>query len=284
MINNTNTHLDATQSDLGKKTTYETHYNPDKLFSIARKTNRDAIGIKNPLPFHGVDIWNHYEVSWLNKKGKPIVGLASIIYDCTSPNIVESKSLKLYFNSLNNTTFESTTTLEETIQKDLIEKLNTNLVQVSVMPLSTYPEEKILSQWSGICLDDMDIECSVYHTNPDFLKISSSLVVEEIVYSDLLKSQCLVTNQPDFCSVQIAYKGNLIDHSGLLRYIVSFRETNEFHEQCIEKIFMHILERCKPERLSVYGRSTRRGGLDINAYRTTDKNDLLPVNTRLSRQ
>lgn len=272
------------KSVLGKQIQYPNHYDPTQLFPIARKTKRNAIGIKDTLPFFGFDIWNHCEVSWLNPKGKPIVALAKIIYDCDSEFIIESKSLKLYFNSLNNSIFPNTETLQATVTKDLTDRLKGSFTQVEIIPVASFSAQTISRGLNGICLDDLDIECSIYNTHPDYL-VTENALIAETVYSDLLKSNCLVTNQPDWNSVQISYTGNKINHSGLLRYLVSFRNENEFHEQCIEKIFMHIMERCQPQELTVYGRSTRRGGLDINSYRSTKSiNPNLISNIRLCRQ
>ncbi len=261
-------HTTPEHSKLGKDTQYDSHYNPGKLFPISRQLRRNEIGIINSLPFFGYDVWNHYEVSWLNNKGKPIVAVAEIIYGCDSKNIIESKSMKLYFNSLNNTNFPDLDTLEKTITNDLSAQLDGSYITVNIIPLDRFKYEKLIPRLSGIYLDTLDIECSMYHTEPSFLKTEQTRV-EETLCSDLLKSNCLVTNQPDWCSVQIAYKGNKINHEGLLRYLVSFRNDNEFHEQCIEKIFMQINDRCHPDELTVYGRSTRRGGLDINSCRSS---------------
>jgi 7-cyano-7-deazaguanine reductase len=272
-------------SELGKKSEYDTQYNPAKLFPMSRATNREKISItSNPLPFQGFDVWNHYEVSWLNPKGKPMVAIAMIIYSCESENIIESKSLKLYFNSLNNTAFQDTKTLEALIQKDLEARLKTKDVTVHLTLLADFQDDKLLARLPGISIDELDIDCSVYNTDPSFLKTEEEWV-EETLCSDLLKSNCLVTHQPDWCSVQIHYKGKKINREGLLRYIVSFRNDNEFHEHCIEKIFIHLMEKCQPSELTVYGRSNRRGGLDINSYRSTKpvEKDQIPK-LRLCRQ
>jgi len=274
----------AEQSELGKKTAYDSHYNPDKLFPITRSTKREAIGITGVLPFFGFDIWNHYEVSWLNEKGKPIVAIAEIIYGCDSSHIIESKSMKLYFNSFNNTQFSTVSAVEETIKRDLAERINSSYLAVRITPLSLIKEDKLYSRLQGIYLDDLDIDCTQYHATPAYLTTEKELITETL-YSDLLKSNCLVTHQPDWCSVQISYTGNKINHAGLLKYLVSFRNDNEFHEQCIEKIFMHLIQYCKPQHLTVYGRSTRRGGLDINSCRSTGQIDVNKIpNIRLCRQ
>lgn len=266
------------KSELGKKTVYESEYNPDKLFPISRKPKRDEIGVGENLPFYGYDLWNHYEVSWLNEKGKPVVALAEIIYPCESENIIESKSMKLYFNSFNNSKFKDAAAVSAIIKKDLETRLNVDVI-INLKLLGEIKDEKL----EGICIDDLDIECSVYHIDPSFLNVENQYV-DEILYTDLLKSNCLVTHQPDWCSVQIIYQGKKINREGLLRYIVSFRNDNEFHEQCIEKIFMHILQKCRPEQLTIYGRSTRRGGLDINSCRSTQPLKKFMNNIKLSRQ
>lgn len=281
-MTNSNDTLAPEQSELGKKTNYDAQYNPDKLFPMPRQAKRDEIGVKGELPFYGIDIWNHYEVSWLDQKGKPIVAIAEIIYGCESPNIIESKSMKLYFNSFNNTKCKSVENARAMMERDLTDRVGAP-VTVNIKLLSEIKKEKFAIRLNGTYIDDLDVECKEYKVNPDLLKTERK-VVEETLCSDLLKSNCLVTHQPDWCSVQITYKGKKIDREGLLRYIVSFRNTNEFHEQCIEKIFMHIMKHCKPEQLTVYGRSTRRGGLDINSYRSTQELDCDIENIRLCRQ
>lgn len=275
-------HTSPEQSELGKKAAYAPHYNPDKLFAIPRKGKRDEIGVPDTLPFSGFDLWNHYEVSWLNPKGKPVVALAEIIYGCDTPCIIESKSMKLYFNSFNNTQFENESAVQRLIVKDLESRLG-GPVSVKVLPLTDLKNETLFVGLNGICLDNLDVNCSSYDVDATLLK-SDETLVEETLYTNLLKSNCLVTNQPDWGSVQITYRGRRINHEGLLRYIVSFRNHNEFHEQCIERIFMDIMKHCQPEALTVYGRYTRRGGLDINPYRTNMKDVAGIVNIRLIRQ
>ncbi len=276
--------LTPEQSTLGKKAPYETHYNPELLFPIPRSLRRDEIGIGSPLPFFGVDIWNHYEVSWLNERGKPIVALAEIIYGCESVNIIESKSMKLYFNSLNNSVFSDIAALENIIRHDLAVRLDTTLLRINLWPLQSQEDQTLHARFSGINIDNQDIECHTYHCDPTLLTTNDNIVTETLC-SDLLKSNCLVTNQPDWCSIEIRYTGRQIDQAGLLRYIVSFRNDNEFHEQCIEKIFIDIQKRCQPTTLSVYGRSTRRGGVDINSWRSSVAIDLPErLNFRLCRQ
>jgi len=269
-------------SQLGKEVQYDSQYNANILFPIPRKNKRDEIGISGPLPFYGMDIWNHYEVSWLNPKGKPVVALAEISYDCASPCIIESKSMKLYFNSFNQTQFDGFEDIQAIIQKDIEAKVGSS-VFVRVFSLDSVPNEKLLTHIEGICLDELDVKCTSYLVDSSFLRTKNK-TVSETLYSNLLKSNCSVTNQPDWGTVLIDYKGNQIDHEGLLKYLVSFRNHNEFHEQCIERIFIDILRYCQPDELTVYGRYTRRGGLDINPYRTTCKQYSRIDNARLLRQ
>jgi 7-cyano-7-deazaguanine reductase len=269
MSHESNPSIHPENSELGQSSAYDPYYNPERLFAISRDTKRLELGIDpSCLPFSGVDCWNHYEVSWLNPKGKPVVALAEIIYDCTTPYLIESKSLKLYFNSFNNSTFQDCEAVRLTVQRDLSMRLQGE-VHVKILSLNDASFSQIQASPHGECLDDLDIACTVYHVEPRFLSVHDQ-EVEEILYSDLLKSNCLVTHQPDWGSVQIAYRGKQINREGLLQYLVSFRNHNEFHEQCIERIFVDIMNHCQPSKLTVYGRYTRRGGLDINPYRSTD--------------
>lgn len=270
------------QSELGKKSAYDTNYNPEKLFPIPRELKREEIGISGSLPFFGFDLWNHYEVSWLNEKGKPIAAIAEISYDCNTPFIIESKSMKLYFNSFNNSKFQDASDVEKIIKADLEARLGGE-AHIKITTLQHLTDEKLVASFQGICIDDLDVECFTYLVDAEFLSTKNNLV-EETLYSNLLKSNCLVTNQPDWASIQIHYKGKQIDQTGLLRYLVSFRNHNEFHEQCIERIFVDIMKYCQPEELTVYGRYTRRGGLDINPYRSTQADLPESINFRLIRQ
>lgn len=257
----------VTQSPLGKVSGYISHYQPDLLFAIPRKVNRDEIRVSEPLPFKGVDVWNAYELSCLNAKGKPVVALGEFIFPCETPNLIESKSFKLYLNSFNNSHFATTEEVVATLKKDLTKAAGMP-VDVKVTPISATPPS--YQVFKGICLDELDIECDTYHISPTYLQVEKDKIVTETVYSNLLKSNCLVTGQPDWASIQIAYRGNQINHAGLLKYLISFRNHNEFHEQCVERIFMDILNSCLPQTLTVEARYTRRGGLDINPFRTTE--------------
>jgi 7-cyano-7-deazaguanine reductase len=269
-----------THAPLGKVSTYISEYQPSLLFPIPRQLKRDEIGIQGALPFKGLDIWNGFELSWLNQKGKPIVAIAEFYIPCESPNLIESKSFKLYLNSLNNTKFESFDAVASTLTKDLSNAAGA-AITVKLFPINHSPIN-IKHQFDGICLDQLDIACDTYTTEPAFLTPNNQSV-SETVFSDLLKSNCLVTGQPDWGSVQISYTGKQIDHAGLLKYIVSFRNHNEFHEQCVERIYMDIMQRCQPEKLTVYARYTRRGGLDINPWRGSELTTQ-QSNVRLCRQ
>ncbi len=266
-------------SALGKKTPYFEIYDPTLLFPILRQINRDEIQVPAPLPFTGVDVWNGYELSWLNPKGKPQIARAEIIFPCESIYIVESKSLKLYLNSFNNTPFSSMERVQQAIEKDLTDVIGSE-VQVFLYTPDNQPDQSY-APFEGFCLDQLDVETNTYTLCPDFLQTSAEIVQEKL-YSDLLKSNCLVTGQPDWGSLYVAYKGPKIDKEGLLKYLISFRNHNEFGEQCAERIFMDITRRCKPQKLTVYARYTRRGGLDINPFRTNCGEK--PENSRQFRQ
>ncbi|MCB1112278.1 MAG: NADPH-dependent 7-cyano-7-deazaguanine reductase QueF [Chlamydiales bacterium] len=266
-------------SPLGKSAAYEKKYNPGLLYAIPRKLNRDEIGVPVPVPFNGCDIWNAYEISWLTPKGKPQVAIGTCIFPCTTSNIIESKSFKLYLNSFNGTVFSSKDEVVHALTNDLSSAANGSVA----VTLFT-PEEFInlqISNWEGVNIDELDIETDCYNVNRGYLQ-SAGAIVHETLVSDLLKSNCLVTGQPDWASIHIEYEGPKIDHAGLLKYLISFRDHNEFHEQCVERIFMDIKEQCAPLKLTVYARYTRRGGLDINPFRSTEASK--PQNCRLPRQ
>ncbi len=267
---------------LGKTTEYAQHYSPDLLESLPRSRNRDSINIKSDnLPFSGFDLWTGFELSWLNHKGKPVVAIAEFIIPATSSHLIESKSFKLYLNSFNQTKFDTTEQVITLLEKDLSLAAD-GKVEVKLYPdLNGYPET--ITSLPGNCIDHLDIEINDYQFNPEILHDSvSNEHVSETLSSNLLKSNCLVTNQPDWGSVVIKYQGNKINQEKLLRYIISFRMHNEFHEQCVERIFNDINRYCQPEKLSVFARYTRRGGLDINPFRSNFEES--PVVPRLVRQ
>ena len=271
-------------SPLGKPSAYKTEYDPTLLFPIPRQPKRTEIGLPEgkALPFFGVDIWNAYELSWLNLKGKPQVALASFIIPADTPNIVESKSFKLYLNSFNQSKIASAEALQQLLHHDLSEATG-GTVQVRLVTESDLGKQK-MGELDGLLLDRLDIETDVYEPDPTLLKADQDETpVEESLVSHLLKSNCLVTGQPDWGSVQIRYVGAPIDQEGLLKYLISFRNHNEFHEQCVERIFTDVMRMCKPVKLAVYARYTRRGGLDINPFRT-NFNTPWPDNRRNARQ
>ena len=282
------------QSPLGKASAYADHYDATLLFPIARASKREEIGLhaNAPSPFFGADMWTAFELSWLNLRGKPQVALAHFTIPCESPNIIESKSFKLYLNSFNNSQFPDAQAVLALLQADVNEAVwRGTTVQSSVGVRLIGPDmfdREPVYELDGLNLDRLDIECHRYTPAPDLLKTvddegSPQGPVSEVLVSHLLKSNCLVTGQPDWGSVQISYTGAAIDQEGLLQYLVSFRNHNEFHEQCVERIFMDIWTRCKPLKLTVYARYTRRGGLDINPFRTSHP-QALPGNTRMARQ
>lgn len=261
---------------LGKNTIYYNEYNPNLLQPIARIEKRQELNISNEnLPFAGTDIWNAYELSWLNHKGKPEVRIGRFTFNCTSSHIIESKSLKLYLGSLHNTKFASEGEFLARLTQDLSNTIG-NQVKIELFKLDQF-ENSSLRNPAGILLDDLDIKCSEYLCNPGLLKtIRSETVSQKIVCTNLLKSNCLITNQPDWASLQIIYSGVRICHNSLLQYIVSLRNHNEFHEQCVERIFMDLKKYCAPEKLLVVAYYTRRGGLDINPVRY-DCEDLMKL-------
>ena len=267
---------------LGQKTEYASQYDRTLLQPVPRALNRDGLGITQNQPFTiGADIWTAYEISWLNEKGLPQVAIADIYLDYQSQNLIESKSFKLYLNSFNQNKFADFNTVQQTMQRDLSECAQGD-VTVRLNPVAVYDSQKI-DHLQGDCIDEQDIEITSYEFNADWLKdCVSDEIVEEKLVSHLLKSNCLITNQPDWGTLHIHYVGKKIDHEKLLRYVVSFRQHNEFHEQCVERIFCDLMHYAKPEKLTVYARYTRRGGLDINPFRSNFEN--LPENLRLARQ
>ncbi|MCP3020786.1 NADPH-dependent 7-cyano-7-deazaguanine reductase QueF [Cupriavidus basilensis] len=272
------------QSPLGKPSAYKTEYDPTLLFPIPRQPKRTEIGLAQgrALPFFGVDIWNAYELSWLNMKGKPQVALASFIIPADTPNIVESKSFKLYLNSFNQSKIASPEALQQLLHHDLSEATG-GTAQVRLVTEADLGTQK-MAELDGVQLDRLDIETDIYEPAPHLLHAAQDeSPVEETLVSHLLKSNCLVTGQPDWGSVQIRYVGAPINQEGLLKYLISFRNHNEFHEQCVERIFTDVMRQCKPVKLAVYARYTRRGGLDINPFRT-NFNTPWPDNRRNARQ
>lgn len=273
----------AENSPLGKPSSYQTQYQPTLLFPIARQRTRQEIGIDDSkLPFFGYDIWNAYEVSWLNLRGKPQVTIATFTVPADSPNIIESKSFKLYLNSFNQTQLANADALLALLHQDISREFGAP-VKITLTPC--LGNDTQLQTLPGILLDRLDIEVNEYHPNPMLLfSDPTQAIVEETLVSHLLKSNCLVTGQPDWGSIQIHYVGPPIDQAGLLKYLISFRDHHEFHEQCVERIFMDLMRTCAPHKLSVYARYTRRGGLDINPWRSNFSTATPPLNMRQIRQ
>jgi 7-cyano-7-deazaguanine reductase len=269
-------------SQLGKASSYADQYDASLLFPIARADKRAELGIANAQPFFGADMWTAYELSWLNLRGKPQVALAQITVPCESPFIVESKSVKLYLNSFNNTRFADAREVRERIRADIGAATGAGIGVKTIGP-ELFDREPV-HEMDGLNLDRLDIECMHFTPAPELLFAEfDDVPVTETLTSNLLKSNCLVTGQPDWGSVQIAYSGPQINQEGLLQYIVSFRNHNEFHEHCVERIFMDVWTRCKPIKLAVYARYTRRGGVDINPFRSSYPVQL-PPNVRTARQ
>lgn len=271
---------DATQTNpLGKTVKYPNKYDPKLLYSILRQEARNKLGLTESLPFMGQDVWNAYEVSWLDAKGMPRVVIAQFTIPCTSPYIIESKSFKLYLNSFNQQIFQDQNEVLTIMKKDLSEKAD------AAIEIQFYSPDKLselgFCQPSGECLDELDVTTNHYQRSPELLTTNSTQVAKT-VYSHLFRSNCPITNQPDWASVFINYQGNEIEPHGLLQYLISYRNEHDFHENCVEQIFVDLLEVCQPDELSVQAFFLRRGGLDINPFRATT--NIKPKYFRLSRQ
>ena len=268
-------------SPLGKKSSYPDQYDPKLLCPLPRADKRRQIGITDQLPFQGMDIWHAYEISWLNAQGKPKVAIGRFIFDASSKYIIESKSLKLYLNSFNGTKFFDQSIVLQAMEQDLSKNADTN-VKVELLSVT---DAYLFTHREGICLDDLEI-CALSSLDVDstlLAPLNSSIIVEEKLYSDLFKSNCLVTKQPDWATIFIEYKGHPIDHSTLLKYLISYRNHSGFHEQCVERVYMDLIKTYNPNYLSVYAKYTRRGGIDISPYRATSIKTYPELN-RISRQ
>ncbi len=270
-------------SPLGKASTYQASYDPTLLFPMPRADKRAELGIHGTLPFFGMDVWNAYEVSWLNMRGKPQVAIVTLQVPADTPNIVESKSMKLYFNSLNQSKVAGPEALLDLLRADLSNAFGAT-VHVKLTLADQFGTLQ-MGELDGLLLDRLDIEVDRYEPSPSLLTIhTDEAPAEETLISHLLKSNCLVTGQPDWASVQIHYVGQPIDQEGLLKYLIGFRTHQEFHEQCVERIFMDILRQCQPTKLLVTARYTRRGGIDINPWRSSFSLSKMPSNARNARQ
>jgi 7-cyano-7-deazaguanine reductase len=269
-------------SALGKPGQHTEQYAPGLLFAVARAPYRDALGLGGSLPFRGVDLWTAYELSWLDRRGKPQVAIARIAVPAQSPSIVESKSLKLYLASFSQSAFDDAGSVRAAIAGDLA-RVTRAAVDVDVLS-GARMRELVLREWKGESIDDIAVDIDVYEPDAALLRTAGGDgVVEETLVSDVLKSNCPVTGQPDWGSLQVRYRGPRIDRASLLRYVVSFRTHCAFHEHCIERIWCDIKRVCEPEALAVYGRYLRRGGIEINPYRT-DTGESAPMAVRLARQ
>ena len=273
-------HSAAQASTLGKTVDYADHYDASRLFPIPRAAKRSELGIEAPLPFAGVDIWNAWELSWLDPRGKPNVAIAEIRVPADSPCIIESKSFKLYLNGFNQERIDGRDAVQARIEADLSQAAGAP-VRVKLKTLDEAAAEP-MAEPAGFCIDEIETDIDIYGPPRPELLSAGDDVVDELLVSRLLKSNCPVTGQPDWATVQISYRGPRIDREGLLRYLVSFRRHDDFHEQCVERIFIDLSRRCAPERLTVQARYTRRGGLDINPWRSTLPGE--PGNLRGARQ
>jgi 7-cyano-7-deazaguanine reductase len=259
---------------------YKDHYDPTLLQPVPRAPLRRELGIESAPPFTGADIWTAYELSWLDPKGKPWVAMATFVVPADSPSFVESKSFKLYLNSFNQSSVASPEALRDILHKDLGGACGAP-IGVQILLPGEFSDEQ-LEEMDGELIDEIDVGIRDYLPNPGHLAVGRSSVKETLV-SNLLKTNCPLTGQPDWASIQIRYEGTRIDRTGLLKYLVSFRQYGGFHEQCTELIFTDLMHRCQPERLTVYARYTRRGGLDINPFRT-NCGEMPPPNRRTARQ
>ena len=253
---------------LGKQVDYEFEYNPDLLQGVPRSLSRDTLNLAGSgLPFDGIDTWTGYELSWLNLKGKPNVAILECHVPITSKNLIESKSFKLYLNSFNQTKFASAEDVRQVLQADLSACAGEPVEVKLILPEQFSSLQ--FQEFNGTLLDSLDVEIDQYSPNTQYLTVAKSEAgVQETLVSHLLKSNCLITSQPDWASIQVRYEGKAIEHEGLLKYLISFRQHNEFHEQCVERIYNDIMQHCQPDKLTVCARYTRRGGLDINPFRS----------------
>jgi len=270
-------------SPLGKPSVYGDLYDPTLLFPMPRAEKRAELGLTGTLPFFGMDVWNAYEVSWLNTRGNPQVAIATLLVPAETPNMVESKSMKLYLNSLNQTRIDSQEALVALLQNDVSAALGAE-IQIRLLLAKDFGKP-VMGEFDGLLLDRLDIAVDRYEPDPALLRAATDQSpIEETLVSHLLRSNCPVTNQPDWASVQIRYSGPAIDQEGLLKYLIGFRQHQEFHEHCVERIFMDIARTCKPTKLMVLARYTRRGGIDIKSWRSNFSLSKMPLNARNARQ
>jgi len=260
---------------LGQETQYESSYNPQLLHPIPRSVSRAQLGLQgDALPFTGADEWWGFELSWLNPRGVPQVAVARFRFAALSPSMIESKSFKLYLNSFNQSEFASAEAVRKTLEADLSAAAGSDVV---VTLFDVEDEVLAVQKPAGTCLDKLDIEVRQYQPDAGLLKLAADgAVVEEVLYSHLLRSNCPVTGQPDWATIIVDYAGPALDREALLAYIISFREHQDFHEHCVERVFCDLQQLADFERLTVCARYTRRGGLDINPLRTTTGEIVFP--------
>ena len=268
------------KNPLGQATVYPEQYSPDLLYAIARIDARADLGIGDELPFRGADTWNAWDLTWLDPGGLPHVATAEFQVPADSPNIVESKSLKLYLGSFAMTRFGSSDELAAAMRRDLSAATGSDVAVIIRDPEN--PSGSAVSRLPGRCIDTQQVHCDAYEIDAALLAADPDDIAADDLHSHLLRSLCPVTGQPDMGSVLISYRGPRIDAAGLLRYIVSYRQHQDFHEACVERMFMDIRERCGAEQLSVTARYQRRGGIDINPFRSNFEANA--PNTRLWRQ
>ncbi|MGI9260547.1 MAG: NADPH-dependent 7-cyano-7-deazaguanine reductase QueF [Woeseiaceae bacterium] len=258
---------------LGQSAEYPQEYAPEVLFAIPRTESRATLGIDADLPFQGSDIWNAWDFTWLDNRGQPVAGTASFSIDADSPNIVESKSLKLYLGSFAMTRYEDGVDIVKALYDDLTKLTG---LPVSVAIDSNFDENvRVIEQLPGQNIDKQPMTRWSDEVDPELLRAADETVTETL-HTNLLRSLCPVTGQPDIGSLMIHYRGPRIDRSSLIDYIVSFRQHEDFHETCVERMFLDIKEHCGPDELTVYACYNRRGGIDINPFRT-DFGDEPPI-------
>jgi 7-cyano-7-deazaguanine reductase len=272
--------LDLRAAPLGHPSGHPDRYAPALLFAVPRAPQRAALGIGAELPFTGSDVWTAYELTWLDPAGKPQVALATFDVPASSPSIIESKSMKLYLGSFAQTRYAGMTEIGAAIERDLAAAAGAR-VGVTLQGPSGFAAQSI-RELQGDSLDDLAIACDAYDVAPEFLVAGNAMAAEALT-TRLFRSVCPVTAQPDIASLQLTYRGPRIDREGLLRYLVSYRCHPGFHEHCVERIFVDVASRCRCEQLTVLARFTRRGGLDINPFRT-NAGIALPTNVRTARQ
>ncbi len=272
------------EAPLGRRVEYPDQYAPDLLYPISRQEGRASLGLSDTRFFRGYDLWHAYEISWLTLRGKPVVAVGTFQFPADSPNLIESKSFKLYLNSLNSMRYDSSESVTLLLKRDL-ERASGASVEVHLATDASAVHANV-GALPGRCIDDEDVEMTDYEVNPKFLveHVRIEPEVEETLHSHLLKSNCPVTGQPDWASVLIRYQGVRMNYAGLLKYIISYRNHHEFHESCVERMFLDLLHYCRPEKLTLSAHYTRRGGLDINPFRSNFEDQSPTDSLRLWRQ